>query len=533
LVYSCFRFTSSIQKEVRLCVRMVLCAVYGCSKRSGRDKNVSFYRLPAVNRPRRNTQKQRKAYELRLKRRAGYLAAIGRKNIPKSLKNWRVCSRHFLSRKPASLYDVNNPDWLPTLHLGKEPTADNTAANKSQSSGERYKRAKGRTEKRKYIEQLVQLLPNILNELIYDLCEEEVKDVAAEQIRIGMQYIDVARAKEPTVCECSTKVKVLQEQLLQARLTIQSLMQQLGDNPLPFCEDAFIDDEFTRYHTGLPNRKVLLCLFEHVSVGMTHERETKLTLFQQFACVLLKLRTNADIENLSHRFGVSSATISRILNKWLPHIDKRLCGLILWPDREALQKTMPQSFQRSFGKKVAVILDCFEIFIERPSNLRARASTWSNYKHHNTAKVLLGITPQGVISFVSECWGGRVSDVHLTEHSGILKKLLPGDVVLADRGFDIADSVSAMQAKLHIPAFTKNKNQLSALEVEETRKIANVRIHVERVIGSVKQKFKILQNTIPIQFVTKQKDQNTPLIDHIVRVCCELTNVCDSVVPFD
>ena len=266
---------------------------------------------------------------------------------------------------------------------------------------------------------------------------------------------------------------------------------------------------------------------------MTHERETKLTLFQQFACVLLKLRTNADIENLSHRFGVSSATISRILNKWLPHIDKRLCGLILWPDREALQKTMPQSFQRSFGKKVAVILDCFEIFIERPSNLRARASTWSNYKHHNTAKVLLGITPQGVISFVSECWGGRVSDVHLTEHSGILKKLLPGDVVLADRGFDIADSVSAMQAKLHIPAFTKNKNQLSALEVEETRKIANVRIHVERVIGSVKQKFKILQSTIPIQFVTKQKDRNTPLIDHIVRVCCELTNVCDSVVPFD
>ena len=156
---------------------------------------------------------------------------------------------------------------------------------------------------------------------------------------------------------------------------------------------------------------------------MLHERETKLTLFQQFSCVLLKLRTNANIENLSHRFGVSCTTISRIFNKWLPHIDRRLHGLILWPDRKALQKTMPQSFQQSFGKKVAVILDCFEVYIERPSNLRARASTWSNYKHHNTTKVLLGITPQGVICFVSECWGGRVSDVHLTEHYGILKKL--------------------------------------------------------------------------------------------------------------
>ena len=113
---------------------------------------------------------------------------------------------------------------------------------------------------------------------------------------------------------------------------------------------------------------------------------------------------------------------------------------------------MPECFRSSFGTKVAVIIDCFEIFIERPFNLKARAMTWSNYKHHNTVKVLLGITPQGVISFVSDSWGGRVSDKHLTENSGILKKLLPGDVVLVDRGFDIADSVGAMQATLHIPS---------------------------------------------------------------------------------
>ena len=113
-------------------------------------------------------------------------------------------------------------------------------------------------------------------------------------------------------------------------------------------------------------------------------------------------------------------------------------------------------------KKVAIILDCFEIFLDRLSNLQARASTWSNYKHKNTAKVLIGITPQCVVSFVSECWGGRVSDKYLTDHCGILKKLLPGDVILADRGFDIAESVRMMHAKLHIPAFTRGKQQLTA-----------------------------------------------------------------------
>ena len=173
-------------------------------------------------------------------------------------------------------------------------------------------------------------------------------------------------------------------------------------------------------------------------------------------------------------------------------MDIHLSGLIFWPDREALRKTMPECFKASFESKVAIIIDCFEVFIERPSNLLARAATWSNYKHHNTSKVLLGITPQGVVSFVSDCWGGRVSDKYLTEHSGLLQKLLPGDIVLADRGFDIEESVGVMQAKLHIPAFTKGKTQLTAVEVEEIRSIANVQIHVEHVIGCVRQKYLIL-----------------------------------------
>ena len=81
---------------------------------------------------------------------------------------------------------------------------------------------------------------------------------------------------------------------------------------------------------------------------------------------------------------------------------------------------MPECFRVSFGGRVAVIIECFEIFIERPSNLLARAAT---YKHHNMAKVLLGITPQGVVSFVSNCWGGQVTDKHLTENSVLLQKL--------------------------------------------------------------------------------------------------------------
>ena len=274
-------------------------------------------------------------------------------------------------------------------------------------------------------------------------------------------------------------------------------------------------------------------MFAFVCKSIPSSHSIKLSAFQEFITTTVKLRLNCQVQDLAYRLGVSTATVSRILLKWLTAMDCTLRKLIVWPDREALQKTMPECFRTSFGTRVAVIIDCFEIFIERPSNLQARASTWSSYKHHNTVKVLLGIAPQGVVSFASESWGGRVSDKYLTEQCGILDNLNPGDIVLADRGFDIAESVGMTQAKLHIPAFTKGKSQLTAIEIGETRTIANFRIHVERVIGNVRQKYLILQSTLPIDFLTKRVGEECPLIDRIVRICCGLCNVCDSVVPFE
>ena len=101
---------------------------------------------------------------------------------------------------------------------------------------------------------------------------------------------------------------------------------------------------------------------------------------------------------------------------------------------------MSLTFRKHIGTNVAVIIDCIEVFINKPSNYMAKAYTWSQYKHHNTIKFLIGISPQGVISFISKAWGGRVSDQYLTEYSNFLKNILLGDVVLADIGFDIADT---------------------------------------------------------------------------------------------
>lgn len=193
-------------------------------------------------------------------------------------------------------------------------------------------------------------------------------------------------------------------------------------------------------------------------------------------------------------------------------------------------------FQYAFGKRVTVVIDCFEVFMEKPSTFLARAQTFSSYKHHNTIKVLIGITPQGSVSFFSEAWGGRTSDKYLTENCGFLEHLVPGDMVMADRGFTITESVGLKQAKLVIPAFTKGKAQLDPVDVERTRGIANVRIHVERVIGLLRRKYTIIQSALPIDYLACNPDgppeSQVPVIDRMIRVCSALVNFCPPNNPF-
>ena len=71
-------------------------------------------------------------------------------------------------------------------------------------------------------------------------------------------------------------------------------------------------------------------------------------------------------------------------------------------------------------KNLRCTIDCTEIFIEKPRNLHNQALTWSEYKRHNTVKVLVAIAPNGHISFLSDAWGGRATDVHITRESGFL-----------------------------------------------------------------------------------------------------------------
>ena len=70
-------------------------------------------------------------------------------------------------------------------------------------------------------------------------------------------------------------------------------------------------------------------------------------------------------------------------------------------------------------QNIRQVVETFNISIPYVSKVlnswKDRAETYSNYKGHNTAKYLVGISPHGQIMFVSRSYGGRASDKYIEE----------------------------------------------------------------------------------------------------------------------
>lgn len=478
--------------------------------------------------------------------------------------------------KPAKLFDETNPDWAPSLLLGysakntdpsRHRRLEKRRAEKRQADAEKReaeaqtRRAEADavatgiqpcsdqpisphetgetyadesdTGKLKLLRQVkFGTVPDIMtNECLANvLCKFNVS-VDSRNDGATFKYLafffrtGVAVQTEMTMEDIQLleqQCTSLNERLYAARIEKEEL--EFSENSLRSCERK------VTFYTGMANFAVLLAVFKFLESAVPHSINNRLSKFQEFILFMMKIKVNLFNADLAFRFNISEATVSRIFDKWLHVAYCRLKSQITWPGREELQRTMPQAFFDSFGTKVAVIIDCFEIKIERPSSLLSRSETWSTYKGSNTAKFLIAIAPQGVVTYISEGWGGRVSDKHITEHCGLLDNLVPGDVVLADRGFNIEDSVGFYCARLHLPAYTKGKKQLSPEDVERTRKLANVRIHVERVIGLIRNKFVFLKSTVPINYVACREGDELTALDKIVTVCCALGNLCPPIV---
>ena len=124
----------------------------------------------------------------------------------------------------------------------------------------------------------------------------------------------------------------------------------------------------------------------------------KLTQRNEFLLTLIRLCLRILNEDLADRFCISPALCSQAFTTWI-RLFRQLLGhvLVVWLPREAIRQNLPSVFRKSGYSSCHVILDCAEVFIERSKSLDNQAYTWSDYKHHNTIKFLVGISQMGLL----------------------------------------------------------------------------------------------------------------------------------------
>lgn len=269
-----------------------------------------------------------------------------------------------------------------------------------------------------------------------------------------------------------------------------------------------------RMYTGIPkeNQKFLNLL----------ETRCSLDLFFIYL-TLYKIKTNDSFEKIGDLLGVSKTYASKIFQRSsviLAHFMKKL---IFWPSKFSIKKNLPIQFRITFAN-VQSIIDCLEIEIQKPSSAKQQALTWSDYKKCNTIKYLISSTPDGLINFVSKGYGGRTSDVAIFEDCGFLNELPENSVIMADRGFKkIETFLHKKNCTLIRPPSVANKEKMSKDDVLLTKRIASVRIHIERVIKRIRD-FKLLSPHATVNLSLVQK------LDHVIIIACAIINLQSPII---
>ena len=210
------------------------------------------------------------------------------------------------------------------------------------------------------------------------------------------------------------------------------------------------------------------------------------------------LKNEFILSHLSFLFQTPKATVSRYIITWRNFWYFSLGSILIWPTHKKINEEMPEIFKITYPS-TRCILDCTELYCERPSSLSTKSSLYSHYKIHVTYKGLIGVSSSGSITFVSHLYDGLISDKVIVRKSGILEKELwsPVDRVKMDRGFTIKSDIKELNVDWNIPSFLGGRAQLTVAKVKESQTIASVRTHVKRVIQRVK-KFKVIRNKMSL-----------------------------------
>ena len=511
------------------------CVAFGCSNRSGKAdcKDLSWHSLPLGNK----------------KLLAEWLVKIRCENTPIT-KHSHICSQHFEPEcfiKPLGGQRVRlKPGSVPTkfVFTAEKPARKKpcyralaTAPNvntvvKTTVSKALLKDFESTDCNEENNESAVQAK---IAEPVSTESDETVKKRLLQELKLkGERLSQLQEEWKSKEQELNNRIKELEKQL-EEQINARKELEMLHSRGTFNIETVKENDKLFRFYTGFESYSLFTTVLDFLGreaasrldyrteKSTSEKRQYKyrpgpnrlLSVETEFFITLCRLKVGLLEDDLAARFGVSQSFVSLLINTWIKFLFYRFKELNIFPSREIVKLHMPECFAKKYPT-TTLIVDATEIYIEKPSNPEAQQLTFSSYKNTNTLKALIGIVPKGGISFVSTLYGGSISDKELTARSGLVDKLQSGDVIMADRGFNIHDMLATKGVRVNVPPFMNESGQFDEGELLETRRIATLRIHVERAMERIKN-YHIL-DFIPITLC------RSGIIDMIFFVCAMLAN---------
>ena len=355
-------------------------------------------------------------------RRVVWITKLKRETAKK--KHWKpgqsdmVCSDHFVDGLPT----VENPD--PTLNLGYE------------------------APKKKVRSQLVRYYPEKIQETV----ESPLPPIRVTNI-LQKDTIDVREKCDQCTCkEANEKAFFLEQEVVGSQKlkeensklkkkiqTLSRLVISKKKQVKPFSYRQIKSDAKMKFYTGIQTIAMFNVIFNLIkpclssmvywrgtktvspSKCSSHKKRLKQILphKDQLLMVLMRLRLGLLNEDLAGRFIISPSLCSNIFITWIKMLASLLAEtLVTWLPRDVIKSNLPEGFKK-ISPKTQCIIDCTEVFIERSKSLNVQASTWSDYKKHNTIKFLVVISPHGYIMLLSDCYGGRATDQYICANSNL------------------------------------------------------------------------------------------------------------------
>lgn len=284
-------------------------------------------------------------------------------------------------------------------------------------------------------------------------------------------------------------------------------------------DTGLTEQQFNDLFSRVPS---LLAKFEH--------DKNNRTAYESLYMYLLKLRTGRTNDDIGSMFGLTRQSVTNRFNKVREAMENDFVfqNVNYMNTREELAQnstTFSQTLFANGDESVPILVfDGTYIWCQKSANFDFQKQTYNGQKKRNFVRVMVCTTTNGTIVSVRGPYPASINDASvlnlISENTSALDNLLPGDVILLDRGF--RDCIPALEQKgmvVRSPDFlnAQQRKQFTTEEANRTRLVTANRYCVETRNGHLKTIFKIFQ-----------KDWNNLTLPHLmtdVRICAALINV--------